>query len=377
MPGFAFGNKSVRGHFLSYRVPGLRHVFVFILVISCSLLSPRIGFSQSLTISGSSMLYPLERSWIAAYMKKHPESQILVFGTDSKIGLESAYQGNISIGASDAYLSRMLKRQYPGLIPIPVALGAAEVVYNLPGIRNGEAVKLDGPVLAGIFLGSIRSWDAQEIRRLNPGIHFPRTPVRVVHRSDSSGTTFVVTDYLSRTSKNWEARMGRDMSPEWPTGIGAEGSEGVAKTVRSTPGAIGYVGFKWARKYGLSSAAMKNHDGFYVLASKQSLRRAAIGAFKNPHFLKDPGQSIAWRIRGKGVYPIVNFEYWVVSPHLDSETMQEIRALISWTLGTGQEAEFLDGNGFVPLPLHSYGPNIQKKLIQLLPGNSYKVNSPG
>lgn len=370
-------NKVGRGHFLSCRVPGLPHVFAFILITSCYLFFTQTGFPQSLTISGSSMLYPLERLWIAAYKKKHPESQILVYGTDSKIGLERAYQEKISIGASDAYLSKMLERQYPGLITIPVAIGAAEVVYNLPGIRDGQILKLDGHVLAEMFLGSIRSWDAEEIRQLNPGIRFPRTPVRIVHRSDGSGTTFVVTDYLSRTSKNWEARMGRDMSPEWPTGIGAQGSEGVAKTVRSTPGAIGYVGFKWAQKYGLSSAAMKNHDGSYVLASKRSIQSAAIGAFKHPHFLEDLGQSIAWRIRGKGVYPIVNFEYWVVSPHLDSETMQEIRALISWTLGPGQDAEFLDGNGFVPLPLHSSVPQIRRNLIRLLPGNSYKANSPG
>ncbi len=352
-------------------------VFAFLLIGVCSLFSPRTGFPQSLTISGSSMLYPLERAWIAAYMKKHPDSRIRVFGTDSKIGIESAYQQNISIGASDAYMSRMLKRQYPGLIPIPVALGSAEIVYNLPGIRNGQVVKLDGQVLAGIFLGSIHSWDAKEIRRLNPGIRFPGTPIRVIHRADSSGPTFVVTDYLSRTSKNWEARMGRDMSPEWPTGTGAEGSEGVARTVRSTPGAIGYVGFTWARKYGLSSAAIKNHDGFYVLASKRSIQSAAMGAFKHPHFLEDPDQSIAWRIRGSGVYPIVNFEYWVVSPHLDSETMREIRDLISWTLGPGQEKKFLDGNGFVPLPVHSSERQLRNALIQLLPGNSYKGNSPG
>ena len=203
-----------------------------------------VGPAQAadLAISGSSMLFPLEQVWSQAYMKSHPGVHISVASTGSGFGISTDANGNITIGASDAYLTHELEKRYPSLISIPVALEDAQVFYNIPDLKTSKILRMDGPTLAGIYTGKIRFWHDPAIRAINPDGTFPHRRIKVVHRSDPSGTTFVFTDYLAQTSKDWNKSLGRELSPDWPVGSGYNGSDAVVSAVMGTPGSIGYVG---------------------------------------------------------------------------------------------------------------------------------------
>src|SRR5262249_47179630 len=149
-------------------------------------------------------------------------------------------------GASDMPL-KLEQLNKDGLVQFPTVIGGAVPVVNLAQIASGE-VKLDGATLAKIFLGEIKTWNDPAIVKLNPNARLSPQPIVVAHRSDGSGTTFIFTDYLSKVSQDWRVKVGRSTSLEWPTGIGAIGNEGVANSVQTTKGAIGYVEYAYARQ---------------------------------------------------------------------------------------------------------------------------------
>ena len=339
---------------------------------------PTLSQAQKLmTITGSSMLYPLETKWARSYEKKHPGTKIDVSATGSGMGYRQAFLGDVSIGASDAYETKNIKKQYPDMVNIPVAMEDVEIIYNLPGISRKIPLRLDGNTLALIFLGKIGYWDDRRLLAENPGISLPHQKIRVIHRKDPSGTTFVLTDFLSRTSHEWRDEIGRDMSPSWPIGKGFNGSAGISGGVSATPWSIGYDGHYWVKRSGLPSAALKNHDGYFVTGSLDSITNAGKSAIKAKPDSQDLDKSIVFWVPGKNVYPASNFEYWVVNPHLDSESMMDVRHLISWVLGSGQNPSLLESAGFAPVPMNSTRPLIREWLRNLLLGNSFKVITPG
>lgn len=355
-----------------------RMLLLLVAVCLAPFISPGTGWSaDSITISGSSMLFPLEQVWAIAYMKSHPGLHISVASTGSGFGISNAANGNITIGASDAYLTKELRKRYPNLVSVPIAFDDAQVIYNVPGLSKSTKLRFDGKVLARIFLGKIRYWNDHQIRALNPGVHFPHTKIRVVHRADASGTTFVFTDYLNQTSSEWFNQVGRDMSPAWPVGSGYNGSDAVVAAVMSSPGSIGYVGLGWVNEYHLTTAALKNLDGYFVEGSVDTIRNAGHAALKDPSFPDDFNRSIVWNIHGKDVYPDANFEFWMVNTNLDGESMKHVRDLIIWALSEGQDAKYTVNSGFAPLPFRPLKGRLDKIIHRLLPGNSYNVRSPG
>jgi len=339
------------------------------------------GFGQAsaadLTISGSTMLFPLEQVWSQSYMKSHPGTHISVASTGSGFGISNAANGNITIGASDAYLTRDLKKRYPALVSIPVAFEDTQVIYNIPGLSKGAKLRIDGPTLARIYMGKIRFWDDKAIRAINPDVTFPHSRIKVIHRADASGTTFVFTDYLAQTSKEWNDEIGRDISPAWPTGSGYNGSDAVVAAVLATHGAIGYVGLGWINEYKLSSMALKNLDGYYVVGSVKTIQAAGRAALHDPSFPEDFNRSIAWKLHGKDVYPDANFEFWMVSTSLPGSTMKEVKNLIVWALTKGQTSTYTVKTGFAPLPFAPLKPRLNKILNHLLHGNSLDIESGG
>ena len=338
-----------------------------------------VGTAQAadIAISGSSLLFPLEQVWSHAYMKRHAGTPISVVPTGSGVGISTVAEGNITIGSSDVYLTHELKKRYPSLISIPVAMEDAQVIYNIPGLKTSKALLMDGPTLAGIYMGKIRFWDDPTIRAINPGVTFPHRPIKVVHRADASGTTFVFTDYLSHTSKDWDESLGRDLSPAWPVGAGYNGSDAVVAAVMTTPGSIGYVGLGWIKKYHLTSMALKNRDGYYVVGSVKTIQAAGKASLHDPTFPDDFNQSMVWKFHGKDVYPDANLEFWMVSATFPASTMREIRNLLVWVLTDGQKSEYTVKAGFAPLPFTPFKPRLNKILNQLLPGNSFKIESGG
>lgn len=348
------------------------------LALLATTLFPDISHSGPLmTITGSSMLYPLETAWARSYEKSHPGSKVDVSATGSGMGYREAFLGDVSIGASDAYETKNIKKQYPGMVSIPVAMEDVEIIYNLPGISRKIHLRLDGDTLSRIFLGKISYWDDKHILADNPGQPLPHKKIEVITRSDASGTTFVLTDYLSRTSPEWRSDVGRDMAPHWAVGKGLYGSEATSREVLGTKWSIGYTGHDWVKRLGLSSAALKNHDGYFVSGSVKTITDAGRNALRLNPDAKDFDRSIVFWVPGKTVYPASNFEYWVVNPHLDSESMRDVRHLIHWVLDSGQAPSMMQPAGFAPIPETSSRPLLRQLLRDLLPGNSFKVVSPG
>jgi phosphate transport system substrate-binding protein len=338
-----------------------------------------VGQAQAadISISGSSMLFPLEQVWSQAYMKSHPGTHISIASTGSGFGISNAANGNITIGASDAYLTRDLKKRYPSLVSIPVAFEDTQVIYNVPGIAKGTTLKMDGPTLAKIYMGKIHFWDDKALRALNPDVTFPHSRIKVTHRADASGTTFVFTDYLAQTSKEWNEEIGRDLAPAWPVGSGYNGSDAVVAAVLATPGAIGYVGLGWINEYHLDSMALKNRDGYFVKGTVKTIQAAGKAALHDPTFPDDFNRSIVWKLHGKDVYPDANFEFWMVSTALPGSTMNDVKKLIMWALTKGQVEKYTVKTGFSPLPFAPLKPRLDKILNHILPGNTVDIESGG
>ena len=347
------------------------------LVVVSVLSGVGIARATDLIISGSTMLFPLDQVWANAYMKSHPGVHVSVASTGSGFGIYNAANGNITIGATDAYLSKDLLKRYGSLVSIPVAFDDTQVIYNIPGIKKFRLIRMDGPTLSRIYMGKIKFWDDKAIREINPDVRFPHQRIKVIHRADASGTTFVFTDYLSQTSKEWYGAIGRDRSPSWPVGSGYNGSDAVVAAVKATPGAIGYVGLVWINKYHLSSMALKNLDGYYVVGSVKTIQNAGKAALHDPSFPDDFNRTIVWNLHGKEIYPDANFEFWMVSTDLPGSTMLEVRKMIIWALTKGQKERYTVKTGFAPLPFAPLKPRLNKILNRILPGNTLKIESGG
>ena len=193
-------------------------------------------------------------------------------------GIRQFGEQTIMFGMTEAFLSEEVMRgieQNTGgkAFNMPITLADVVVTYNLPGVDKG--LIFDGALLADIFLGKVNRWNDRRIRDLNPGARLPRLPIQVVHRSDGSGTTNLWTSYLSKVSKEWETTIGFATSVNWPTGIGANGNEGVAGVVVNTPGAIGYNSFAYALINEMSYGYLKNRTGNVIPPSFDATTAAA------------------------------------------------------------------------------------------------------
>ncbi|MHB1661546.1 MAG: phosphate ABC transporter substrate-binding protein PstS [bacterium] len=319
----------------------------------------------TMTISGSTMLYPLNSVWAVKYHKLNPGVTVSVAGTGSGFGISNAADGNITIGASDAYLTKSFKKRYPNLVNVPVALDDAQVIYNIPGIPDSVNLKMTPKLVADIYLGKITNWDNPAFKKLNPQYKFPNLHIFVVHRADASGTTFDFTSLLTDTSKAWANKVGRSLSPSWPAGSGYLGSDAVVAAVKSTSGGIGYVGLGWVMEYNLSSAALLNKAGNYVVGSVKTIAAAANSALAGGGFPADFDKSIVWNVSAKNAYPDSNFEFWMIKKKQpDAGTAKSIKGLVKWALGPGQDAKYTVKTGFAPLP-KSVMSNVKKLLAQV------------
>ncbi len=243
-------------------------------------------------------------------------------------------QHTVDFGASDFPLSADQEKALPApALHVPITLGAVSLGYNLPGIQSG--LKLTGDVLAGIYLGDIKNWNDQKIASLNPDLKLPNTPIAVVHRSEGSGTTFIFTSYLSAVSDTWKTKVGASGSVNWPVGIGAKGSEGVAGQVKQVPGGIGYFELAYSKQNNISYATVQNKDGKFVEPSVAGASAAAAGAAGNmPADLKAVFPNPA----GADVYPISGFSWVIVyQAQADQNKGIALAQLLDWMVTDGQK----------------------------------------
>src|SRR5215475_3558258 len=227
---------------LSYAAAGLAAAFTF-----------TAAQAADISGAGATFPYPIYGKWADAY-KKETGVGLNYQSIGSGGGIKQIQAKTVTFGASDMPL-KAEELNKDGLAQFPTVMGGVVPVVNLEGVKPGE-LSIDGPTLAKIFLGQIKTWNDPAIAKLNANAKLPAQPIVVVHRSDGSGTTFLFTDYLSKANPDWKSKVGANTAVEWPVGIGAKGNEGVANNVSQTKGAIGYVEYAYAKQNKLSHSKM-------------------------------------------------------------------------------------------------------------------------
>jgi phosphate transport system substrate-binding protein len=294
--------------------------------------------------TGSTFVFPLISKWIPEVGKAYGIN-VTYSPTGSGAGIAGITARTVDFGASDAPLSGQQLADCKGCVVIPWALAAVSIPYNLPGL-NGR-LHLNGATLANIYLGSITSWNDPAIKKLNPKLTLPDTKITPVYRSDSSGTTFAYTAYLSAVSPQFKGKVGNNTSVNFPTGVGARGSSGVAGVVKNTPGALTYVDAAYSIQNKLQFAMIQNKAGRFTTPGLRGISQAVSTLPKKitrPEQLKivDPPKAA-----GPLAYPISTFTY-VILP-TSSAKAADLRKFVYWAVTQGQK--FGPPLLFQPLPV--------------------------
>lgn len=246
------------------------------LMVLSLLASPSFAGEQKLINgAGATFPYPIYSKWFSEYTKVDPSVNFNYQSIGSGGGIKQITAETVDFGASDAALTNEQLRAAPGkLLHIPMVGGAVAVVFNIEGVRQ---LNLTPDALAWIYLGKIKKWNDPMIVQDNANVALPATDIIVVHRSDGSGTSNIFTDYLSSISNEWQSKVGKGTSVNWPVGLGGKGNEGVAGLMMQTPGTIGYVELAYAAHNNLAYAALKNKSGKFILPSLESTTAAIAG----------------------------------------------------------------------------------------------------
>lgn len=329
----------VRGHRLATAAAAVALSAGLLVAAGCGSSSSGGTSSGSATLNGAGATFPepLYVQWSGQVRKDHPGLAVNYQGIGSGGGIEQFTAKTTDFGASDAPMSdtELAKAEAAGgrVLHIPMVLGSVVVSYNLNGVKN---LRLDGPTLANIFLGQIKKWNDPAIAALNPGVSLPSADIRVVHRSDSSGTSYIFTGYLSSVSPAWKTKVGQNKSPEWPTGIGGEGNDGVAAAVKQTNGSIGYNEIAYAIENKIPFATLKNASGEFITPSLAATTAAGQGV----SYPADLRFSLL-NSKAKGAYPIVSATWQLVwqDPAKAGQSAAKATSLttwLNWELTTGQ-----------------------------------------
>lgn len=286
-----------------------------------------------LTAAGATFPSPIYLKWFANFSLKNPNVAINYNAVGSEAGIRTLLKGGADFGASDnpEILHELAPDQEEKYLLFPSVIGAVVPIINLPGLVKD--VSLTPQALAGIYLGKITKWNDPILKQANHGVSLPDLDIVVVHRSDGSGTSYALTDYLSHTSPDWKTQIGASSQPKWPVGRGANGNEGVATLVKELGGSIGYVEFIYALKNHLSYARVQNQAGEFVAADLQSIAAAAT----NSTALDENFKGSIVDAPGKDSYPIVSFTWFVVPSHMaDPAKQSAMTDFLRWMLGPGQ-----------------------------------------
>lgn len=286
--------------------------------------------AADVTGAGSTFAYPILAKWAEAY-KKSTNVGLNYQSIGSGGGIKQIKAGTVDFGASDMPLDAE-ELNKDGLVQFPIIMGGVVPVVNLEGIKPGQ-MKMDGDVLAKIYMGKITKWNAPEIAALNPGVKLPAEDINVVHRADGSGTTFIWTNFLSKTNADFKSSVGVGTAVKWPAGIGGKGNEGVAANVQRLKGSIGYVEYAYAKKNAMSYTLMKNHDGQIVKPEDKSFKAAAAGA----DWAHTPGYAvIVTNQPGKDSWPITGATFILMHKNqTDAAKAKQVLNFFNWSYTTG------------------------------------------
>jgi len=313
--------------------------------------------------AGATFPYPLYAKWFNAYYEA-TGVKVNYQAVGSGAGINQITNGTVDFGASDAIMTNIQQSQaeaaYGPLLHIPTTLGAVTVIYNLPGIKSLQ-LKLNGEVLANICLKKINKWNDPSIIALNPGLTLPDQPIAVVHRADSSGTTYIFTNYLTKVSSDWQTRIGFGTSVSWPGDIGADQSAGVTGQVLKQPYSIGYVELAYAIENKVSYAVVQNEAGNFITPSIESTNKAAEGII-----LPDDMRVMITNSPNPEAYPIAGFTWVLVNVNQrDKAKGEAVVKVLWWAVHDGQQYN-------EPLLYGKLSPEVVKKVENELLSINYK-----
>lgn len=298
-----------------------------------------ILWADTLSINGAGATFPnpMYSKWFDEYHKKNPNLQINYQSIGSGGGIKQVTEGTVDFGATDGPMTDEQLKTYQdkhgsGILHFPTVLGAVVPTYNIPGVD--VALNFTPEALAGIFLGKVTKWNDPLITGPNKGVKLPADDIVVVHRAESSGTTYVWTDYLSKVSEEWKTKVGKSTAVNWPVGLGGKGNEGVTGTIKNTPNSLGYVELIYAEANKIPYGNVKNSAGVFVKASLAGVTAAAAGAAKA---MPDDFRVSITNAPGKDAYPISSFT-WLLIPEKfsDSAKRDALKGFVTWMLGDGQ-----------------------------------------
>ena len=292
--------------------------------------------SNTIIGAGSTFINPAMSHWISDFQSSHSGVQINYQSIGSGGGIQQLKKGLVDFGASDAALDDQQLGEMPPIVQIPESAGPVCITYNLPELK--APLKLSPATVAGIYLGQIKTWQDPAIKKDNTGVSLPYHPIVVAHRSDGSGTTNIFTTYLAKVSPEWEKKVGKGISVNWPVGIGGKGSEGVTGSVKQTLGAIGYVELSYATENKLPVASVRNQAGEWV-APTAAGATAAIDAFHD-ELAKDARTPVVDPpASAKDAYPISGLTYLLVPKQgKDPAKEQVVKEFIQYIITDGQAA---------------------------------------
>ena len=320
-------------------------VAMFLLAMGPAAAGVGIARAADVTLQGTGATFPapLYQRWFAEFNKMHPEVQINYQALGSGAGVKQFQEGLINFGASDAAMTdEEIAAVKDGVVLLPMTAGSIVLAYNLP--EAPAELRLSREAYAGIFLGTITSWNDPKIASANPGATLPDTKITPVTRSDGSGTTFVFTQHLSAISDAWKNGPGTGKSVNFPVGVGGKGNPGVTALIKQTPGAIGYVEYGYAKQTRMPMATLQNKSGAYVKVNAES-EKAALASVELPPDLRawipDPGAPAA--------YPIVTYTWLLCyKKYPDAKIGDALKAVVRYGLSDGQK--FSEELGYIALP---------------------------
>ncbi|TWI69929.1 phosphate transport system substrate-binding protein [Pseudoduganella lurida] len=301
------------------------------------------ALAADITGAGATFPYPIYAKWAEQY-KAATGNGLNYASVGSGAGIKQIKAKTVDFGASDMPL-KAEELDAEGLMQFPAIMGGVVTVVNLAGITPGQ-LKLTGPVVGDIYLGKITKWNDQAIAALNPGVKLPDDDITVVHRADSSGTSFLFTDFLSKTNAEFKTKVGANSAVKWPVGMGGKGNEGVAANVQRIKGSIGYVEWAYAKKNKMSHTQLKNKDGMFLQPDDENFKAAAA----NAEWTKTPGFGVVLTDQaGKTSWPITGVSFILVYKQgADAAKSKEVIKFFDWAYANGDKAAVdLD---YVPMP---------------------------
>ncbi|MBV4367557.1 phosphate ABC transporter substrate-binding protein PstS [Erwinia sp. BNK-24-b] len=286
--------------------------------------------ADNLTGAGGTFPAPVYNKWAAEY-NKATGAQINYQGIGSSGGVKQIIAKTVDFGASDAPMKDE-DLQKNGLFQFPTVIGGVVLAVNIPGVKSGE-LTLDGKTVGDIYLGNVKKWNDPAILALNPGIKLPDSNINVVRRADGSGTSFVFTSYLAKVSSDWNSKVGKGNTVNWPVGLGGKGNDGVAAFVQRLPGSIGYVEYAYAKQNNLAYTKLLDADGKAVSPGEQSFSDAAKGADWSKSFAQD----LTYQ-KGDNAWPITSTTFILM--HKDQANAEKGAAVLKffdWAYKNGSQ----------------------------------------